>query len=101
MIKADGSVLVHADAGGYRPLKWMTPPTVIEEAEGVIVVRKRAGRSEDRLEIPLVQGLREAEHAMGAAAPLQKDRRGADLQGPPPALPAAAQRGPRLDPAAW
>ena len=32
MIKADGSVLVHADAGGYKPLNWMTPPTVIEEA---------------------------------------------------------------------
>ena len=33
MIKADGSVLVHADAGGYKPLNWMTPPTVIEESE--------------------------------------------------------------------
>ena len=32
MIKADGSVLVHADAGGYKPLNWMTPPTVIEES---------------------------------------------------------------------
>ena len=31
MLKADGSVLVHADAGGYKPLNWMTPPTVIEE----------------------------------------------------------------------
>ena len=31
MVKADGSVLVHADAGGYKPLNWMTPPTVIEE----------------------------------------------------------------------
>jgi RecB family endonuclease NucS len=25
MFKADGSVLVHADAGGYKPLNWMTP----------------------------------------------------------------------------
>ena len=31
MVKADGSVLVHADAGGYKPLNWMTPPTVVEE----------------------------------------------------------------------
>ena len=31
MLKSDGSVLVHADAGGYKPLNWMTPPTVIEE----------------------------------------------------------------------
>ena len=33
MLKSDGSVLVHADAGGYRPSNWMTPPTVIEEEE--------------------------------------------------------------------
>jgi RecB family endonuclease NucS len=26
MIKADGSVLVHSDAGGYKPLMWMSPP---------------------------------------------------------------------------
>ena len=31
IVKADGSVLVHADAGGYKPLNWMTPPTVFEE----------------------------------------------------------------------
>src|SRR5436190_2131166 len=33
MLKADGSVLVHADAGGYKPLNWMTPPTTIEAVE--------------------------------------------------------------------
>ena len=26
MIKADGSVLVHADAGGYKPLNWIKEP---------------------------------------------------------------------------
>ena len=31
ILKDDGSVLVHADAGGYKPLNWMTPETVIEE----------------------------------------------------------------------
>ena len=52
ILKDDGSVLVHADAGGYKPLNWMTPPTVIEEDGDVgIVVRKRAGKTEDRLEI--------------------------------------------------
>jgi RecB family endonuclease NucS len=25
IVKADGSVLVHADAGGYKPLNWMMP----------------------------------------------------------------------------
>jgi RecB family endonuclease NucS len=54
MLKSDGSVLVHADSGGYKPLNWMTPPTVVEfEGDPLdrIVVRKRAGASEDRLEI--------------------------------------------------
>ena len=50
MIKSDGSVLVHADSGGYRPSNWMTPPTVIEESDELIVVRKRAGKTEDRRE---------------------------------------------------
>src|SRR5215210_5702135 len=55
MLKSDGSVLVHADSGGYKPLNWMTPPTVIEESDGEIVVRKRAGKTEDRLEITIAE----------------------------------------------
>jgi endonuclease len=73
MLKSDGSVLVHADSGGYKPLNWMTPPTVIEEGDGTIVVRKRAGKSEDRLEIRIAEVLSEAEHEMGEAAALEKD----------------------------
>ncbi len=66
IIKADGSVLVHADAGGYKPLNWMTPPTVVEEAPEVIVVRKRAGKSEDRLEIEISETLSDVTHEMGS-----------------------------------
>ena len=80
IIKADGSVLVHADAGGYKPLNWMTPPTVIDEGEGLLVVRKRAGRSEDRLEIRLHEVLSDVEHDMGEAAALEKDGVEAHLQ---------------------
>ena len=82
MLKNDGSVLVHADAGGYKPLNWMTPPTAIEEdAEaGVIVVRKRAGKTEDRLEIRLLEVLSDVEHEMGEAAGLEKDGVERDLQ---------------------
>ena len=65
VIKADGSVLVHADAGGYKPLNWMTPPTVIEESDGLIVVRKRAAASSDRLEIRLTEVLSDVVHEMG------------------------------------
>src|ERR1700719_3202634 len=66
MVKADGSVLVHADSGGYKPLNWMTPPTVIEEAPDRIVVRKRAGSSEDRLEITIEEILSDVHHDMGS-----------------------------------
>jgi endonuclease len=65
IVKADGSVLVHADAGGYKPLNWMTPPTVIEETPEAIVVRKRAGASEDRLEIAIREVLSDVTHDMG------------------------------------
>ncbi len=66
IVKADGSVLVHADAGGYKPLNWMTPPTVIEEEPAQMVVRKRAGASEDRLEIRIAEMLSDVEHEMGS-----------------------------------
>jgi endonuclease len=79
MVKADGSVLVHADAGGYKPLNWMTPPTVIEEEDGRIVVRKHKG--DDRLEITLAEVLSDVEHEMDFdAGRLEKDGVEADLQ---------------------
>ena len=73
MFKADGSFLVHDDAGGFRPLNWMTPPTMVEDEEGLIVVRKRAGKSEDRLEIRITEVLSDVTHDMGQSAALQKD----------------------------
>jgi len=79
IVKADGSVLVHADAGGYKPLNWMTPPTVIEEDATRIVVRKHKG--DDRLEIALADVLSDVTHAMDFdAARLEKDGVEADLQ---------------------
>jgi RecB family endonuclease NucS len=89
LFKADGSVLVHADAGGYKPLIWMTPPTVIEEAEGAIVVRKRAGKTEDRLEIRLVEVLSDVSHEMGEALDLEKEGVERELQELLAAQPAA------------
>ena len=80
ILKGDGSVLVHDDAGGFKPLNWMTPPTVIETSDDLVVVRKRAGRSEDRLEIRLVEVLSDVSHDMGEAAALEKDGVERDLQ---------------------
>ena len=61
-------------------LNWMTPPTVIEEEDGVVVVRKRAGKSEDRLEIRLVEVLADTEHELDDASLLEKDGVERDLQ---------------------
>jgi RecB family endonuclease NucS len=82
-------VLVHADAGGYKPLNWMTPPTVIEESPvgtdepRTIVVRKRAGSTEDRLEIRISEVISDSVHDMGSPdehVGLAKDGVEADLQ---------------------
>ncbi len=71
MIKSDGSVMVHADTGGYKPQNWMTPPTVIEEDGDRIVVRKVKG--EDRLDIDIRERLSDVTHDMGEAGALEKD----------------------------
>jgi hypothetical protein len=89
MFKSDGSFLVHDDAGGFRPLNWMTPPTVVEEQEDRFVVRKRAGKSEDRLEIRVTELLSDVTHDMGESAALQKDGVERHLQEELAARPAA------------
>jgi RecB family endonuclease NucS len=101
MLKADGSVLVHADAGGYKPLNWMTPPTVVEEEPGRLVVRKRAGKSEDRLEIRIAEVLSDIEHDMGEAAGLEKDGVERDLQEALAARPEELEEGLRLVRREW
>jgi RecB family endonuclease NucS len=85
MVKADGTFMVWADGGGpsVKPLNWMTPPTVIEESPGRIVVRKRAGATEDRLEISIAEVLSDITLEMCAPeddAALAKDGVEAQLQ---------------------
>jgi len=88
MIKADGTFMVWSDGGGssVKPQNWMTPPTVIE-AEGDplerMVVRKRAGAAEDRLEVCVTEVISDVTHDFGPAedaAPLEKDGVEAHLQ---------------------
>jgi len=78
ILKADGSVLVHDDAGGFKPLNWMTGPTHIEELGDVLLVRKP--KTEDVLEIRLTEILSDVAHDMGESAALQKDGVERDLQ---------------------
>jgi endonuclease len=101
MIKSDGSVMVHADTGGFKPQNWMTPPTVIEESEGAIVVRKRAGATEDRLDIRIAAVISDVTHDMGEAAALEKDGVEADLQEALAAAPGFCGEGFRLVRREW
>src|SRR3712207_5564643 len=78
MLKSDGSVMVHADTGGFKPSNWMTAPTVIEEEPGLRVVRKRG--AEDRLEIRIAEVVSDTEHDMGEAAALEKEGVERELQ---------------------
>jgi endonuclease len=87
ILKADGSVLVHDDAGGFKPLNWMTAPTSVEELGDTLVVRKL--KTEDVLEIRLVEVLSDVAHDMGESAALQKDGVERDLQEELAAAPAA------------
>jgi len=80
MLKADGSVMVHADTGGFKPQNWMTPPAVVEEEPGRIVVRKRGGATEDRLEIRVAEVVSDVTHDMGEAAALEKEGVERELQ---------------------
>ncbi len=79
MLKADGSVLVHADAGGFKPLNWMTPPTAVIEEGDTITVRKVKG--EDQLLITLHEVVNDITHTMDFDADrLSKEGVEADLQ---------------------
>jgi endonuclease len=85
MFKADGTFMVFSDHGGpsVKPLNWMTPPTVIDESPERIVVRRRAGASEERLEISIAEIVSDVTHEMGppdADAALAKDGVEAHLQ---------------------
>jgi endonuclease len=78
ILKSDGSVLVHDDAGGFKPLNWMTAPTFVADEGDKLVVTKP--KTEDQLEIRLVEVLSDVTHDMGESAALQKDGVERDLQ---------------------
>jgi endonuclease len=102
MIKNDGGVSVWHDGGSsVKPQNWMTPPTVIEESDGLIVVRKRAGATEDRLDIRIAEVVSDVEHDMGEAAALEKDGVERDLQEALAAAPAFCGEGFRLVRREW
>jgi RecB family endonuclease NucS len=70
MIKADGSVLVHSDAGGYKPLMWMTPPCSLIVQDDVWTVTNKGG---EQLVISVYEVLSDVGHALGTDPGLIKD----------------------------
>src|SRR3954471_11827253 len=45
MVKADGSVSIHADDRAYKPLNWMNPPCRIVEEAGRWIVTSPKGET--------------------------------------------------------
>ena len=77
MVKADGSVLVHADGGSYKPLNWMSPPCTLTEGDGRWSVRNKAG---EELRIIIEELLGDTSYELGADPGLVKDGVEAHLQ---------------------
>ena len=77
MVKADGSVMVHADGGAYKPLNWMNPPNRIVESDDVWTVTSPKG---EVLTITLHEVLSDHRHELGTDPGLVKDGVEAHLQ---------------------
>src|SRR3954465_10526537 len=75
--KADGSVLVHSDAGGYKPQMWMSPPCTLRVDNDRWTVTNEGG---ERRVIPVDEVLSDPSHDLGIDPGLQKDGVEAHLQ---------------------
>jgi endonuclease len=83
IVKADGSVLVHADGGGYRPLNWMSAPCTLAEEPVALAadeppppgarVWQVANRSGESMTITIEEILHDSAHRLGLDPGLVKD----------------------------
>ncbi len=93
LIKADGSVSVHADDRAYKPLNWMSPPCTLVEYdppspdgdtvptnEPLVALWEVRGRDGDALQISVAEILLDSRHDLGVDPGLQKDGVEAHLQ---------------------
>ncbi len=97
LVKADGSVSIHADDRAYKPLNWMNPPCTItvtpvtgedtdlpattDAVDPLITeVWEVRGRDGDTLQISVGEVLHDSEHELGVDPGLQKDGVEAHLQ---------------------
>ena len=77
LVKADGSVSVHADDRAYKPLNWMSPPCTLQEEPGVWTVTNKAG---EQLRVMLEEVFHDSTHELGLDPGLVKDGVEAHLQ---------------------
>ena len=77
IVKADDSVLVHSDSGGYKPLMWMTPPCTLVEQDALWRVTNKA---DEQLVITIEEVLSDTGHHLGIDPGLVKDGVEAHLQ---------------------
>lgn len=77
LVKADGSVSIHADDRAYKPLNWMSPPCWLTEAENVWLVENKSG---EQLRITIEAIEHDSSHELGVDPGLVKDGVEAHLQ---------------------
>lgn len=74
LIKADGSVSIHADDRAYKPLNWMSPPCQLTEtAEGELAVWVVENKSGEQLRITIEELEHDSTHELGIDPGLVKD----------------------------
>ena len=77
ILKADGSIAVHADAKAYKPLNWMTPPCTVREHDNLLVATNPGG---EKLTIELHEIVHDYVVDLGDDPGLHKDGVEAELQ---------------------
>ena len=81
LVKADGSVSIHADDRAYKPLNWMSPPCTLKDeltdGSGTWTVTNKAG---ERLIITIEAVEHDHSAELGIDPGLQKDGVEAELQ---------------------
>jgi endonuclease len=70
LVKADGSVSIHADDRAYKPLNWMSPPCTLVENDGTWTVTNKAA---EQLIILIEEVLHDSSHELGIDPGLVKD----------------------------
>ena len=79
LVKADGSVSIHADDRAYKPLNWMSPPCWLTEDEDsrIWLVENKSG---EQLRITIDEIEHDSSHELGTDPGLVKDGVEAHLQ---------------------